>query len=215
METSVVLACDGGHIRVSRIGENLPFSHHLFHRIDLVIVVVSMRGPAPEERLLPAPGPSKGRSTGPDCHCVPYRQGRRGCSRQIGWRPASSGRNARGPGATGGRMGVLQVGRAFVQYAQALASGSRPSWSRGGSHKPRAGADVGPQPPGPDQELSGASGVEPGVRASGCAARTPLSRRRRQPSVHSTDISEPATEAAGEDRWNSAVCPRRAAPERS
>ena len=51
-------------------------------------------------------------------------------------------------------MGVLQVGRAFVQYAQALASGSRPSWSRGGSHKPRAGADVGPQPPGPDQEPS-------------------------------------------------------------
>ena len=34
-------------------------------------------------------------------------------------------------------MGVLQVGRAFVQYAQPLASGSRPSWSRGGSHKPR------------------------------------------------------------------------------
>ena len=40
METSVVLACDGGHIRVSRIGENLSFSHHLFHRNELVIVVV-------------------------------------------------------------------------------------------------------------------------------------------------------------------------------
>ena len=48
-------------------------------------------------------------------------------------------------------MGVLQVGRAFVQDAQPLASGSRPSWSGGGSDKPRAGADVGPQPPGPDQ----------------------------------------------------------------
>ena len=51
-------------------------------------------------------------------------------------------------------MRVLQVGRAFVQDAQALASTSRPSWSGGGSHKPRAGADVGPQPPGPDQEPS-------------------------------------------------------------
>ena len=51
-------------------------------------------------------------------------------------------------------MGVLQVGRAFVQYAQPLASRSRPSWSRGSSDKPRAGADVGPRPPGPDQEPS-------------------------------------------------------------
>ena len=37
-------------------------------------------------------------------------------------------------------MGVLQVGRAFVQYAQPLASGSRPSWSRRGSERP------GPEP---------------------------------------------------------------------
>ena len=59
METSVVLACDGGHIRVSRIGENLSFSHHLFHLDELVIVVDSMRGPAPEDCLLPAPGPRR------------------------------------------------------------------------------------------------------------------------------------------------------------
>jgi len=65
METSVVLACDGEHIRVSRIGENLAFSHHLFHRDELVIVVDSMRGPAPEDCLLPESGPSKGRLTDP------------------------------------------------------------------------------------------------------------------------------------------------------
>ena len=65
METSVVLACDGEHIRVSRIGENLAFSHHLFHRVELVIVVDSMRGPAPEDCLLPESGPSKGRLTDP------------------------------------------------------------------------------------------------------------------------------------------------------
>ncbi|BDF98514.1 hypothetical protein AoKodu_08150 [Actinomyces oris K20] len=59
METSVVLACDRGHIRVSRIGDNPSFSHHLFHRIDLVIVVVSMRVPAPEGCLLPAPVPQR------------------------------------------------------------------------------------------------------------------------------------------------------------
>ena len=46
------------------------------------------------------------------------------------WCPASSARNARGWGATGRGWGVLRVGGAFVQYAQPLASGSRPSWSR-------------------------------------------------------------------------------------
>ena len=47
------------------------------------------------------------------------------------WRlPSSSGCTARGWGATGRGLGALVVGRAFVQYAQPLASGSRPSWSR-------------------------------------------------------------------------------------
>ena len=58
-----------------------------------------------------------------------------------GWCRVSPERTARGWAATGGGWGVLRVGGAFVQYAQPLASGSRPSWSRstqGGS----LGADV-------------------------------------------------------------------------
>ena len=39
-------------------------------------------------------------------------------------------RTARGSGATAGGLGVLQVGRTFVQCAQPLASRSPPSWSR-------------------------------------------------------------------------------------
>ena len=46
------------------------------------------------------------------------------------WLPASPGRNTRGRGATGGDSCVLHVGRAFVQYAQPLASTPPPSWSR-------------------------------------------------------------------------------------
>ena len=53
-----------------------------------------------------------------------------GRSRSPGMCPSSFGRNARGWGATGGGLGVLRVGGAFVQYAQPVASGSRPSWSR-------------------------------------------------------------------------------------
>ena len=54
----------------------------------------------------------------------------RGQARSL-WRlPALSGRTARRWGATGGGLGALGVGGAFVQYAQPLASRSRPSWSR-------------------------------------------------------------------------------------
>ena len=55
---------------------------------------------------------------------------RRGQARSLWRMPALSGCTARGWGATGGGLGVLRVGGAFVQYAQPLASGSRPSWSR-------------------------------------------------------------------------------------
>ena len=48
----------------------------------------------------------------------------------LWWLPSSSGCTARGWGSTEGGLGVLEVGRAFVQYAQPLASRSRPSWSR-------------------------------------------------------------------------------------
>ena len=51
-------------------------------------------------------------------------------TRSLWWLPASSGCTARRWGATGGGSGALRVGGTFVQYAQPLASGSRPSWNR-------------------------------------------------------------------------------------
>ena len=51
-------------------------------------------------------------------------------TRSRWWLPASPGCTARGWGATGGGLGALWVGGTFVQYAQPLASGSRPSWSK-------------------------------------------------------------------------------------
>ena len=62
-------------------------------------------------------------------------------TRSLWWLPASSGCTARGWGATGGGLGVLVVGGAFVQYAQPLASGSRPSWSRATWAGSRAGPE--------------------------------------------------------------------------
>ena len=62
-------------------------------------------------------------------------------TQSLWWLPASSGCTARGWGATGRGSGVLRVGGAFVQYAQPLASGSRPSWSRA----TRAGSSAGPE----------------------------------------------------------------------
>ena len=53
-----------------------------------------------------------------------------GVPRSLWWLPASSGCTARRWGATGGGSGALRVGGTFVQYAQPLASGSRPSFSR-------------------------------------------------------------------------------------
>ena len=53
-----------------------------------------------------------------------------GLARSLWWLPSSSGCTARGVGVTGRGLGALWVGGAFVQYAQPLVSGSRPSWSR-------------------------------------------------------------------------------------
>ena len=66
---------------------------------------------------------------------------RRGCPGRSGGCRRRLARTARGWGATGGGLGVLVVGGAFVQYAQPLASGSRPSWSRA----TRAGSSAGPE----------------------------------------------------------------------
>ena len=51
-------------------------------------------------------------------------------TRSLWWLTASSGCTARRMGVTARGLGALRVGGAFVQYAQPLASGSRPSFSR-------------------------------------------------------------------------------------
>ena len=66
---------------------------------------------------------------------------RRGCPGRSGGCRRRLARTARGWGATGGGLGVLVVGGAFVQYAQPLASGSRPSWSRATWAGSRAGPE--------------------------------------------------------------------------
>ena len=92
--------------------------------------------------------------------------------------PASSGCTARGWGATGGGLGVLVVGGTFVQYAQPLASRSRPSWSR----PTRADSGRGRRPTMTTGTLrrrrpgSGAGG--PVTEAPGSTVRTPDSLLR-------------------------------------
>ena len=142
---------------------------------------------------------------------------RRGPARSLWWRPASSGCTARGWGATGGGLGVLRVGGVFVQYAQPLASRSRPSWSRptrANSGRSRLGAGrtgVELCPPGLTQGAGGGGG--PVAEAPGCATKNPGLAPAR-PGVHSADMNEPAAKAPSGNRWNAAVLPRRAAPMR-
>ena len=128
--------------------------------------------------------------------------------------PASSGCTARGWGATGGGLGVLVVGGTFVQYAQPLASGSRPSFSR------PTRADSGQLWTGPAsshrlQAPAQAAGRGQWGRTYHGGAE--LCRRNpgltpAQPGVHSADISGPDVGAPSGDRWNPAVSLRRAAP---
>ena len=105
-----------------------------------------------------------------------------GCPGHCGgfWcrRDASSGRTARGWGATGGGSGVLHVGGAFVQYAQPLASGSRPSWSRPTrAHSWRTRRRT--MTTGTlCRQRAGSGGGGPMTEASGCAVRTPDSLLR-------------------------------------
>ena len=115
-----------------------------------------------------------------------------------GWCRVSPERTARGWAATGGGWGVLRVGGAFVQYAQPLASGSRPSWSRstqGGS----LGADVVPMACG---SRAGSTRVqtEPGLAARPRRLRSCL----RQVSTALTlpsPTSEPPTGIVGMPRF--------------
>ena len=91
---------------------------------------------------------------------------------------ASSGCTARGWGATGGGLGVLRVGGAFVQYAQPVVSRSRPSWSRPTrADSGRLGAE-----PASNHDLRTPrrqrAGGGPVTEAPGCAVRTPDSLLR-------------------------------------
>ena len=134
-----------------------------------------------------------------------------GWSRSSGMCPVSSGCTARGWGAAGGGVGVLRVGGAFVQYAQPVVSGSRPSWSRptrADSGRSRRRTMVS----GPlRRRRSGSGAGGPVTEALGCATKNPGLTPVR-PGVHSADMNEPAVEAPSGDRWNAAVLLRCAAP---
>ena len=124
---------------------------------------------------------------------------------------------ARGWGATGGGSGVLQVGGALVQYAQPSASRPRPSWSRPtrGRMRGRTGNwasnhDL-PVPRRHQKGLGRKGEAGPEMRTSG-PAPNPTESVPTQSSVHSADINDPAIETPSENRWNAAVCLRRAAP---
>jgi len=121
-----------------------------------------------------------------------------GLPRSLWWLTASSGCTARGVGVTGRGWGALWVGGAFVQYAQPLASGSRPSWSRptrADSRRdrsqimttgtlPRWRVGTTPRPPSsPSNRAPAQTAVRerwggPVTKAPGSAARTPDSLLR-------------------------------------
>ena len=100
----------------------------------------------------------------------------------LWWLPSSSERTARGVGATGRGLGVLGVGGAFVQYAQLLVSGSRPSWRRPTRGKTRANSGRGrsrTMTTGPQRRRRAGSGAGgPVTEAPGYAVRTPDSLLR-------------------------------------
>ena len=102
-----------------------------------------------------------------------------------------------GWGATGRGSGALWVGGAFVQYAQPLASRSRPSWSRpthaDSGRGRRLTMTTGPQRR--RQPGSGAGG--PVTEAPGSAARTPDSLLRGPVSTALTLPSLPPKRPAG------------------
>ena len=118
-------------------------------------------------------------------------------TRSVWWLTASSGRTARGVGATGRGSGALRVGGAFVQYAQPLASGSRPSWSRptraDSGRSRRRTMTTGTL----CRQRAGSGGGGPMTEASGCAVRTPGSLLRGLVSTALTLPSLPANHPTG------------------
>ena len=139
-----------------------------------------------------------------------------GLPRSLWWLPVSSGCTARGWGATGGGWGALWVGGAFVQYAQPLASGARPSWSRPTrviSSQFWAGPESNHDHRDPAQTSSRGRWGRTRDGDSGLCLKDPELAPAR-PGVHSADTTEPAVEAPSGDRWNPAVLPRCAAPVR-
>ena len=95
-------------------------------------------------------------------------------------------------GVTGRGWGVLRVGGAFVQYAQPLASRSRPSWSRptraDSGRSRRRTMTTGPQ----RRRRPGSGGGGPMTEVSGCAVGTPDSLLRGPVSTALTLPSLPA-----------------------
>ena len=122
---------------------------------------------------------------------------RRGLSRSLWWLPASPGRTARRWGATGGRLGVLRVGGAFVQYAQPLASRSRPSWSRPTRVDSRQGWNqtmtTGPR----RRRRAGSGGGEPVREEPSSAVTTPDSLLRGPVSTALTSAGPASVRPAG------------------
>ena len=118
---------------------------------------------------------------------------RRGLARLLWWLPASAGCTARDWGATRRGLGVLEVGGVFVQYAQPLVSGSRPSWNR------TTRAHSGQLWAGRRRTMTtgtlrrwwaGVGGGGPVTEAPGSAARTPDSLLRG-PVSHQTSSLRP------------------------
>ena len=119
-----------------------------------------------------------------------------GLPRSLWWLTASSGCTARGVGVTGRGWGALWVVGAFVQYAQPLVSGSRPSWSRptraDSGRSRRRTMTTGTL----CRQRAGSGGGGPMTEASGCAVRTPDSLLRGLVSTALTLPSLPANHPA-------------------
>ena len=120
-----------------------------------------------------------------------------GLPRSLWWLPVSPGCTARGWGATGRGLGVLGVGGAFVQYAQPLASRSRPSWSRPTRGETQSGAGANYDHRDPAQMAVRERWGRTCDGAPGRAVRTPDSLLRGPVSTALTSTSLPSKHPAG------------------